>query len=206
MRIIVVDDQEVVAAGITRLLEAGGHETAYRTDVDGAIALLDASPDVDLVLLDVHLGGGAHAVELVPSLVSRTPPVRVLLLTGDEDPGLVPAALRVGALGVVRKTAKPSDLLNSVEVAAAGGAVLSTRDLGSVLGKHPRQGLLTSREHEILSLMDGGLSTTAMARRLVLSEHTVRGHVQNVLRKLGADSRVSALASARRKGLIGSGT
>lgn len=201
VKILVIDDQEVVAAGVARLLQAAGHEVHYAGDVDGALEGLASEPPPDLVLLDVHLGS-VHASEVVPQLLAVSS-AKVLLLTGDDDPGLVSAALRVGALGVVRKTARPDELLQAVLVAASGGAVLSTSDIGTVLAQRPRQGDLTGREHEILLMMDAGMSTSAMASRLVLSEHTVRGHVQNVLRKLGADSRLAALAAARRKGLLG---
>lgn len=201
MRVLVIDDQEVVAAGVSRLLEAAGHEVHYAGDLAGALDKVSNGPPPDLVLLDVHLGR-EHATDVVPQLLAAHP-VKILLLTGDDDPGLVGAALRVGALGVVRKTARPQELLQAVLVAASGGAVLSTDDIGTVLAQRPRQGELTGREQEILLLMDSGMSTAGMARRLVLSEHTVRGHVQNVLRKLGADSRLAALAVARRKGMLG---
>ena len=102
----------------------------------------------------------------------------------------------------MRKTTDPDELVRAVETAAASGTVLSSDDLRLVLTAPKAAEGLSPREFEVLTLMDAGLSTTAMAERLFVGKHTVRGHVQNPLRKLGADSRLSALAEARRRSLL----
>ena len=102
----------------------------------------------------------------------------------------------------MRKTATPDELVRAVETATAGGTLLRSDERRLVLTAPKAAEGLSPREFEVLTLMDAGLSTAAMAERLFVSQHTVRGHVQNPLRKLGADSRLSALAEARRRSLL----
>ena len=201
MNLLIVDDQAVVAAGLARLLEGAGHSVQWCTDLAGARQALSGPPVVDLLLLDVHLGP-EDGLGFAREVRTRSQPPRVLLLTGDLDPSLVPAALTTGAAGIVRKTATPDELVRAVETAAAGGTVLSPDDLQLVLTAPKAAEGLSPREFEVLTLLDAGLSTASMAERLFVSQHTVRGHVQNLLRKLGADSRLSALAEARRRSLL----
>jgi DNA-binding NarL/FixJ family response regulator len=207
LRVVVVDDHPVFRAGLAAFLqddvadvvgEAGSGEEA----VDAVAA---TAPDV--VLMDLHMPG-LGGVEATRRIAATHPGVAVLVLTMlDDDTSLV-AALRAGARGYLLKEAAPDEIRRAVEAVAAGDAVFHAGVADRVLATVAQRPLqapaladLTERERAVLDLVAVGLTNTEIARRLYLSEKTVRNYVSTVFAKLGVTDRAAAVARARDAGL-----
>jgi DNA-binding NarL/FixJ family response regulator len=211
VRVVVVDDHPVFRAGMVAVLaDLGGIEVVGEA-ADGVAALdvvAAASPDV--VLMDLRMPGGG-GLEATAAVVSRWPDVAVVVLTMDEDDDSVFAALRAGARGYLLKEADGEDVQRALLAVARGEAVFGPRVAQRVVAffSQARGGAaaatpfpqLTDREREVLRLLAQGLDNASIARRLVLSEKTVRNRVSDVLAKLHARTRAEAVAKARDAGL-----
>ncbi|GGM19813.1 DNA-binding response regulator [Micromonospora sonchi] len=219
IRLLLVDDQPLVRAGIRMLLDAEADLTVVGEASDGAEAVRlarDLQPDV--VLMDVRMPGvdGVTATgEICGDDFSVDPdrPVRVLILTTYHVDETVYAALRAGASGFVLKDAVPQELLGAVRAVAVGEAWLDPAvarglltdfvgRLGVPATTPERLGRLTAREREVLVTMAYGLSNSEIAARLVVGEATVKTHVSRVLMKLGLRDRAQAVAVAYQSGLV----
>jgi DNA-binding NarL/FixJ family response regulator len=190
---LVLDDQP----GMTTVGVAG---TLAR-----AKALL-ATTAPDVVLLDHRLPDG-EGVEAIPELHRIRPGVGVVVLTASAADNVLVAAIEAGAAGFVSKTRSLGEVTAAVRAAAAGESVISPEMLARLLPRLRRDGRgggadLTEREREVLGLLADGLSNAAIAERLTVSVHTVRNHVANLSAKLGAHSKLEALAIAVREGLL----
>jgi DNA-binding NarL/FixJ family response regulator len=213
--IVVADDHEVVRAGFAALLDTQPDFTVLGTASDGTEAVLlcrELRPDV--VLMDVrmpHLDG----IEATRQLAGTgAPGPRVLILTTFDLDQYVFDALRAGASGFLLKDVTAERLFDAVRVVAAGEALLApavTRRLISeftrlrpVPDATPSAVLtaLTPRETEVLRLMAEGLSNPEVARRLVVTEETVKTHVSRILSKLGLRDRTQAVVAAYESGLV----
>ena len=171
--------------------------------------LLATGADVALIDLESAPGG----LELARELTVAFPRVRLVVMTGTLDAKLLERALAVGVSAFVTKRSSLRDVLESVRGAHGDKMAVPASLLAEVMANvgrrelhqrvvNQRRSLLTERELEILSLLAEGLSTKAIAAKLVLSNNTVRSHAQNMLTKLGAHSRLEAVAYARSTGLI----
>ncbi|MEU2347507.1 response regulator transcription factor [Modestobacter sp. NPDC049651] len=214
IRVLVVDDQPLVRAGVRAVLERADDVRVTGEAADGAAALRALRADgADVVLMDLRMPGvdGVEATRRVvadPALGG----VAVLALTTFDDDELVFAALRAGAAGFLLKDAEPDELRRAVRAAAAGDAVLDpavTRSVLSAALTAPAPGrddgllrLLTDREREVLGAVGEGLSNEEIAGELHMSPATARTHVGRVLTKLGARDRAQLVALAWRAGLV----
>jgi DNA-binding NarL/FixJ family response regulator len=201
---VVIVDLEMVAEGLAAVLNTTTDISVVATapSADAAVAAVaDHRPSV--VLLEYHLpdGDGAAATRRI---LSEDPSVKVVVLATTDDPVPLRRAIEAGCTGYLHKAASRADLTAAVRAANAGQIVISPARLRSLLPQDPHHvdSPFTSRELEILRLMGEGLTNKAIAERLVLSVHTVRSHVQAVLAKLGAHSKLEAVVAARRRGLI----
>lgn len=200
IRVLVVDDEHLVRAGLRLILEAAEDIAVVGEAADGAGALEQARrlrPDV--VLLDVRMPG-VDGLAIAPEVVSAGPKV-IMLTTFDLDE-YVHRALRAGAVGFLLKDTPPRELAAAVRTVAAGNAMLAptvTRRLISSFAERgparrdaARQRLapLTGRELEIVREVARGLGNAEIARRLTMSEATVKAHVSRALAKLQAGNRV----------------
>ncbi|MET7960076.1 response regulator transcription factor [Micromonospora zamorensis] len=200
IRVVVVDDEHLVRTGLRLILEAAEDITVVGEAADGAGALEQAHrlrPDV--VLLDVRMPG-VDGLTVAPEVVSAGPKV-IMLTTFDLDE-YVHRALRAGAVGFLLKDTPPRELAAAVRTVAAGNAMLAptvTRRLISSFAERgparrdaARQRLapLTARELEIVREVARGLGNAEIARRLTMSEATVKAHVSRALAKLQAGNRV----------------
>ncbi|MEU5562939.1 response regulator transcription factor [Micromonospora musae] len=202
IRVLVVDDEHLVRSGLRLILEAAPDITVVGEAADGAEALVEADrlrPDV--VLLDVRMPG-TDGLTAAPAVVAAGPKV-VMLTTFDLDE-YVHEALRAGAVGFLLKDTPPRELAAAVRTVAAGNAMLAPtvtrRLISSFVDRGParreaargRLELLTGRELEIVREVARGHANGEIARRLGMSEATVKAHVSRALAKLGLTNRVQA--------------
>jgi DNA-binding NarL/FixJ family response regulator len=193
-RILVVDDHPMVREGLVRLIAQ--HKDLMCCGEAGTVGETMAavsSKRPDLVILDLRLKGG-DGLELIKSLKSQFPELRILILSQYEAPLYAERALRAGALGYVVKEQAAEEVLNAIRTVLAGQVYL-TRGMAALLlhkfvgvtGKASREGVqnLTDRELHVLHLLGAGLSTREIAAELKLSFKTVETHRENIKRKLG---------------------
>ena len=164
-------------------------------------AVPDAQPDV--VVMDLRLGDG-DGIEATRELRAALPDVNVVIVTAYPDPGAMAKALEAGCSGFVAKSASLEELVAAVRAAAHGSATFPRAAVERAV-RHEveaeRRGL-SARELDVLRRMAAGQSTSTIAEELGLSLHTTRNHVRNLMFKLGAHSRLDAVVSAARAGLI----
>jgi DNA-binding NarL/FixJ family response regulator len=215
IRALVADDQEIVRAGFSALLETQDDITVVAAAADGAEAVrLSREHRPDVVLMDVRMPG-MDGIEATREIVAggEEPLPRILILTTFDLDEYVYDALHAGASGFLLKDVPAETLFEAVRVIAAGDALLApaiTRRLIAEFARlRPRRELraeelsvLTPREREILGLLAEGLSNHEIAERLVLSDETVKTHVSHVLRKLGLRDRAQAVVVAYESGLV----
>ena len=206
-RVVLVDDHELVRAGVRAALGDRALVVGEAADVASAIAVIrESAPDV--VLLDVHLPGGDG-----PAVIRALPdtPARFLALSVSDAAEDVIAVIRAGARGYVTKTISRDELFDAIRRVSDGDAVFSPRLAGFVLdafrtgeplGADEELETLTPREREVLQLIARGYLYKEIAARLGISEHTVKFHVSSVLAKLGASTRTEAVSRGYREGLI----
>jgi DNA-binding NarL/FixJ family response regulator len=212
VRILIADDHPLTRDALAALLASGGFEVVGEAS-DGLEALERArSLQPDLVLLDLTMPG-VDGLSALPRLRSACPGCEVVVLTASGTEENLLAAIRAGAAGYLLKSEPPERIVAFLHGVANGEAALSgevaRRLLDQVRSGGRRGGgvpdhiarSLSAREVEVLLLLDDHLSTDDIAKRLFISEHTVRSHVKSLLRKLGVSSRREALeqlAFARR--------
>jgi len=202
IRILVVDDHELVRAALRRTLGQHADLDVAGEAADGSQAVREAvASRPDVVLMDVRMPG-MTGVEACRRIVADVPGTRVLMLTTFDHDEHVHDALRAGAAGFVLKNAPTARLVDAVRVVAAGGSVLAptvTRRLidtvtalpPAMLGA-PAPDTLTPREREVLALVATGLSNRRIAKHLGLSESSVKSTVNRILTRLGLENRVQA--------------
>ena len=203
-RILIVDDHPLTRDALSSLLAAGGFDVVGEA-ADGAAALeLAQSLQPDLVLLDLSMPG-LDGLSALPRLRAAAPGCEVVVLTASGTEDNLLAAIRGGAAGYLLKSEPPERIVAFLRGVANGEAALSgeiarrlldqLRTGGRLGGGVPNRiaDALSAREVEVLLLLDDHLSTDDIAKRLFISEHTVRSHVKSLLRKLGVSSRRDAL-------------
>ena len=211
LRLVVVDDQEVVRAGFAALLDTQPDITVVATASDGAEALVVCRAQrPDVVLMDVRMPE-MDGIEATRRLTADDGGPRILMLTTFDLDEHVYDALAAGASGFLLKDATAERLFDAVRVVAAGEALLAPsvtrRLIGRFAGRRPRAASgaldeLTPRETEVLTLLAEGLSNAEIAARLVLGEETVKTHVSRILRKLDLRDRAQAVVAAYESGLV----
>jgi DNA-binding NarL/FixJ family response regulator len=201
IRVLVVDDHEVVLTGLTALLACTGDLVCVGTATDGDEALAEverSSPDV--VLLDLSMRG-RDGLSVVRALRDAGRDVGVLVLTSFQEPERVLEVLQAGADGYLLKDTQAERILDGVRSVAAGGAPLDPTVARFLLGDLRQQAStdgLTDREREVLELVRQGLPNKSIARRLQITERTVKAHVTNILQRLGVSDRTQAALWAER--------
>ncbi len=209
--VLVVDDHALFRAGMLTVLgampdvEVAGEA---ETGEDAVAAVARLRPDV--VLMDLRMPG-IGGLAATARITERHPDVKVVVLTMSEDPDSVFAALRAGARGYLLKESGADDVRRVIEGVARGEAVFGARVAEQVVrffstaavGQAAAEAFpdLTAREREVLDLMARGLDNASIARRLFLSEKTVRNRVSDILSKLRARTRAEAVSRARDAGI-----
>ena len=203
-RVLIVNDHPLTREALSSLLSAHGFEVSGCAS-DGAEAIVEAARlQPDLILLDL-LMPDMDGVTALPHLREAAPDCEVVVLTASGTEENLLSAIRAGAAGYLLKTEPPERIAAFLEGVAGGEAALSgsvaLRLLDQVRHGNGRgsavpdaiASALSARELEVLLLLDEHLGTDEIAKRLFISEHTVRSHVKSLLRKLGVSSRRDAL-------------
>ncbi len=213
MRLLLVDDHQVVLEGLRSMLASQRDRVAIvgaTTSPADALRLAgEVQPDV--VLLDVRLRG-ASGLDLCQQLVARHTGIKVVFFTVYDDEQYLYQALRVGACGFLLKTTTGAELADhldrvmegevAIDPALAGRVAMTAARLQSgEFWPGARLGL-TQRESEVLGLMVRGLSNRIVAQRLYIGEETVKSHTQSIYRKLEVSDRAQAIATALREGIF----
>jgi DNA-binding NarL/FixJ family response regulator len=201
IRVAIVDDHAMVAESLMRLLEGEGDikVVALAVSVAGAVeAARRSQPDV--VVMDYNLPDG-DGVSATTRIRAESPRMKVLLLAGSVDSDVAVAAFDAGCVGFIEKTSAVDSLAAAVRSVHAGKTVFASPLKGSLgrAGAAAASGL-TRREREVLQLVERGASNQAIATELTVGLSTVQTHVQSILKKLGARSKLEAVAIARRPG------
>ncbi|MFJ8164747.1 response regulator [Streptomyces sp. NPDC096136] len=220
IRVVVADDQELVRSGFAMILDVQEDIEVVAEVGDGAAAVSAVerlSPDV--ALLDVRMPV-LDGIEACRAISARSACRTVMLTTFDSDE-YVYEALHAGASGFLLKDVRRDDLVHAVRVVAAGESLLAPSVARRLIAEYTaatarpasppalaaeRLEVLTARERETLLHLGRGLSNAEIAAALVVSEHTVKSHVGNVLAKLGLRDRIQAVICAYETGLIAAGS
>jgi DNA-binding NarL/FixJ family response regulator len=210
VRVVVVDDQQLLREGIATLLRADPRIEVVARGANGQEAIDLAGkfrPDVVLVDIRMPLVDGIQAIR---EIKARWTDVRVVILTSFVYDGYVVEGMLAGADGYLLKDASPAALISGVIAVAAGEQVMEpgvARHVAEMLGKQSMERTncydgLTPRELQMLAMIARGLVAKEIAHELRISEKTVRNHVSNIYRKLGIYDRSQAVLYAIKKGLV----
>jgi DNA-binding NarL/FixJ family response regulator len=210
VRVLLVEDERLMAELLVERLSRDREFEVCGIAGSAAEAVrLAQKTRPDLVVMDHRLSAGT-GVDATRRIRAALPKTRVVMLTAETAPEIVRAAIAAGAVGYVPKHAVVGRLIGALHAALRGEAVLPADSLAglatdrAVLGHEhgPSTNPLSRREREVLGLLAEGLDSKAIASRLGVSYHTVREHAQRVVEKLGARSRLEAVARARETGLL----
>jgi DNA-binding NarL/FixJ family response regulator len=207
IRVLVADDHAIVRVGLAQLLEACDDVEVVGSVTDGLEAVAAAigrRPDV--VLMDLSMPG-VDGIEATRRILSVRPEIRIVMLTFHSSPDPILDAIDAGAVGYLLKDAEPDEILRGVRAAARGESPLdpkAARALLTARTEGSRAAELSSREREVLVLLGAGMANKQIARRLGISEKTVKSHLTNVYRHIGVSDRTQAAMWAQSHGLADS--
>jgi DNA-binding NarL/FixJ family response regulator len=211
-RVLIVDDHDLFRTGLRALVAESGFDAAEAASGEAALRrVAELNPDV--VVMDLNMPG-MSGIEATRVLLEIVPEAAVLILTISNDDARVIEAVRAGARGYLLKDAPLEDILAGIRAAVEGDAVIAPR-IASTLLDHVRDARetpasvvasptveLSRREREVLELVGEGYDNGEIARRLYLSQGTVKNYVSSLLQKLGAENRVQAAVYGIRLGLV----
>jgi DNA-binding NarL/FixJ family response regulator len=204
IRVVIVDDHVVVRAGLSQLLATTDDIEVVGQADDGSLALTTVAELMpDVVLMDLSMPG-LDGVEATRAVKKAFPEVHVVVLTSFGDQARIMAALEAGADGYLLKHADPEQIISAMRSAVAGGAPLDPKVARVLLtarssgGGSDASGVsMTDRERQVLLLVSDGLANKQVARRLGISERTVKAHLTNIFQRLGVRDRTQAALWAR---------
>ena len=204
IRLLLVDDHEVVRRGLRELLEHEDDLSVVAEAGSVAEATVDELPEIDVAVLDVRLPDGS-GIEICRWLKERSPQVDCLMLTSFADDEALFAAIMAGASGYVLKEIRGSELVSAIRTVAIGGSLLDPILVAQVrdrlklrAAEEERLARLSPQERRILDLIAEGLTNRQIGEQLFLAEKTVKNYVSNLLAKLGFSRRTEAAVFATR--------
>ena len=206
IRVITVDDHEILRSGIAFSLQAFKDLELVGQAESGEQAMkLIQKTKPDVALMDMHMGG-MDGVETTQAIREQFPQVKVLALTSFYDNDLVQRAMQAGAVGYLIKGASSKELADAIRIAYSGTTILAPEASQALIQRNeqpPNLGFdLTDRELEVLLLMANGMSNAEIAQKLTISPSTAKHHVRSILSKLAAANRAEAVALAMQHDLI----
>ena len=215
VRVLICEDHRMLADALATLLVDDGRGHVVCEPLDTAESAVDAVAEhnPDVVLMDINLRGPMNGIEATRAIKESNPETKVLVVTASsEDDYLVPA-VEAGASGLLEKWTSLDAVLDAIDRVAAGDMLIDPTKLSRLMRTMAQQResnrnalflleQLTDREREVLQLSAEGMSTAEVAEQLVISAQTVQTHVRNVLAKLGARSKLQAVAFAAKNGYV----
>lgn len=214
IRIMVVDDHELLRTGVCALLSRIPHLSVVAQAENGAMALEKCKEtQVDLILMDIHMPV-MDGLEATKRIKRQYPDVKILVLTVSDTENMLFQAIKSGASGYVLKSAEPTAVVDAIDRVSAGEPVIPGNLAIQIITDFSkrstddsfegRQGVvpLTDREIEVLRLLGTGASNKDIAQTLYISEYTARNHVRSILEKLHVKNRVEAATFALREGIV----
>ena len=205
MKILLADDHAIFRAGLQLTLGnmQSGMQVHSSHDLVSLLSLIDAHPDVDVVVVDLHMPGmdGCSGLSRLRDRLRKTP---ILVLSASDDPDDVYGCLAAGASGYVHKGAPGQAVNDAIRTVCAGGVYLP-RDLlaheAAKAGKEAQIGL-SPRQQQVFDLLVEGFPNKRIAYDLGMTEGTVKAHVSSIMRRFGASNRVQLLRAVEREGLL----
>lgn len=201
-RLVIVDDHSSYVEGLATLLtkQADLEVVSVAFDAESALAQVEAHLP-DLVLMDIRLPERS-GIEVTRKISAQFPSVKVVILTGSDEPSDVQEAMSAGACGYLLKRSDVGELAAAIETVYAGETVVDPT-LGRAPVKSPPEGdLLDDGEIHLLKLLAKGFELARVAREILVSESTVKRQITQVQTKLGADNRIQAVVEAAKRGLL----
>lgn len=204
IRIVLADDHPVVRAGLCAMLDGDTdlEVIGEAATPDDSVALVtDLAPDI--VLMDLQFGVQQTGADVTRRIRSLPEPPAVLVLTNYDSDGDILGAVEAGASGYLLKDAPPEELIAAIRAAAAGETALAPAIAGRLLARmRSPQPSLSTREIQVLRLVADGATNNDIAKKLHISDATVKSHLVHVYTKLGVSSRTAAVATARDIGVL----
>lgn len=213
MKVLLIDDHPVVRSGLVRLLQELARALDKPLEPVEARSVSDAArhPDeFDLVLLDMHFGEGPVSTEALAVTRTQFPSARIVVVSGDENPGLVRRCIELGASGFIPKLSAPEVMDSALRLVLAGGVYLPQLMLAdsraprapSLATRLPAEvAALSQRQLDVLRMAIRGRSNKVIARELNVSEGTVKQHLSGAFRALGVSNRTEAVYRAAELGI-----
>jgi DNA-binding NarL/FixJ family response regulator len=204
--IVVADDHPIVCDGLVAILSTQPDFTVVGEAYNGADTIRQVQAlQPDILLLDLAMPD-LSGVEVLQYLQTEHTATQTIVFTAFDTDERIVAAVRAGARGYLLKGTPRDEIFRAIRVVHAGGSLLepliATKLLRQVMQAPARMGELTAREHDVLNLLAQGQPNKTIARALGISERTVKFHVTAIMRKLGANNRTEAVASAAQQGLV----
>jgi two-component system, NarL family, nitrate/nitrite response regulator NarL len=201
MKLLLVDDHPLFRAGFHALLaqrlpDIGMMSVATRTEAE---QLLEHDPEIELVLLDVHLQEG-DGFDVLRSIGARFPTVACIMISGDEQGDVASRALALGASGFILKSLTVDATVAAIRRVLAGDVIVPARIVPPPRLAAPA---LTLRQLEVMGMLGQGLTNKEIALELQVAERTVKAHISAVFEALGVRNRTEAVVEAHRRGLLG---
>ncbi|MDY6794841.1 MAG: response regulator transcription factor [Actinomycetota bacterium] len=213
IKVMLVDDHEVVLEGLIRILEKQGgiKIVSVARSAEEALEKLERFPP-DVVIVDIQLPG-MNGIELIKRIKDDHPIIEAITLTVFDDEQFAKQALKAGAIGYVIKDAAKDELVKAVRAAAKGESLISTSvarklidEITEPVGKKKKRAegfeVLSQREVDVIKLMARGYNNRQIADLLFISEHTVKVHIRNIFRKIDVVDRTNAVLWAIERGLV----
>ena len=203
IRVLVAEDHAVVRSGLERLLATTSEIDVVGAAADGAEAVaLAAEVAPDVVLMDLSMPN-MDGIEATRRILGENDAIQVVVLTSISDREKIEAALDAGAIGYLLKDAEPDEVIRGIRAAARGESPIApkaARTLLTARGQRP-ESRLSERELEVLRCVAEGLPNKLIARRLGISEKTVKAHLTRVYQQIGVTDRTQAALWARDRSL-----
>jgi len=203
--LVIADDHKVVRTGLEQLIDTFGDVQLLGAGSNGEDAIrLCVAHRPDVALLDLEMPE-VDGIEATRRIRVEAPETRVVLFTSFSDRERIMQALEAGAIGYLLKDAEPEELHRGILAAARGESPLAPKAAAEVIGARTAAapgGGLTEREREVLILVADGLANKQIARRLGISEKTVKGHLTRIFQAIGVADRTQAALWAERSGLL----
>jgi DNA-binding NarL/FixJ family response regulator len=203
LRIAIADDHPLMRAALASALADVATDVQFLEAANHAatLALIDASPGPDLLLMDLHMPGN-DGIAGVREVRERAPHVPLAVVSADDDPAAIRAMLAIGVSGFIPKTDSPAVIASAVRLILAGGVYVPPRLVAHAGTAPAANGIsvpgLTARQVDVVRLLAHGLSNKAIARELGVSEGTVKVHLLAVFRVLDVRNRTAAVIAAQR--------